>query len=139
MFKSKSNSTQNFRREVLPSMENFELFRSLSDPEISSSEFQSKLSDKMSDDCESIESSSCASFNFRDEQIAKENNLEPIVYDDCMRPSEEMISLSHIEESMMKHKYTASRGQRERDVEWCELVPCRMMVRKTKKIVRILE
>ena len=129
-------------------MENFELFRSLSDPELSTFKIKSQLREKLSEQpetvFESIESSSCSSsFNFIHEETTNKNHPQIIPNDDSpsdlRRPSEEMISLSHIRESKVMHKYTASRGQREREVEWCELVPIRMVVKNTKRIVRVID
>jgi len=132
-YKNKSN----LHLERNPSMDDFEMFRSLSDPEISTSESKFKFNGKLRNSPETVfeylkSSSSSSSFNYRCEETKYVNDQKPFSdndnLSDWMKPSEEMISLSHIQENMMMHKYSASRGQREREVEWCELIPIQIVV-----------
>ena len=124
-----------------------QLFRSLSDPEILTSSYKDTVSDKTGREYEtqeavfeSFDHSSCESFSFRDRLSSEPgNNDTAITHEVSLVTNEELISLCHIEESMTKHCYTASRGQREREMEWLELVPSRLLVRNTKRIIQILD
>lgn len=140
------NSQQNLNLSCMkiaeiPEVHGSDLFRSLSDPEISRSSYKATRSDISSGEYEtqeaifeSFDTSSCESFSFREKHSATENTC-----DVSLSPSEELISLCHIQESMVKHCYTATRGQRERELEWLELVPSRLLVRNSKRIIKIFD